>query len=198
MIKNISILCCSVFRDEITSIFSNEFPDITIEFLDSMMHMRPTLLQETLEQKLSTQSNPTIIVYGDCAPEIHNIEERFLCVRTKGVNCNELLLGKNRYREYRNKKVFLLLPEWAHRWKEVFQEELGFKDTVLARRFMQENSNFIYYLDTGFTPVPYDILKEIETYFEMPIEVISETTEPLRAFIYTAMDQLQKRCINEQ
>lgn len=192
----IAIVCCSVMKDEVASILTQDFPDVEAVFLDSMLHMHPKLLGETLERKLSELSCPALVIYGDCSPAMHSLEDRFVCARTPGVNCCELLLGHEHYLADRNGQAFLLLPEWTKRWKEVFQKELGFNDMELARSFMHEYRTSIKYIDTGFVPVPEDTLREISDFFDMPISIEKTDDKSLRAIIHESMQRLQRRLAN--
>jgi hypothetical protein len=196
--SKVAVICCSVLCREVRSIFAMDFPDVQLEFLDSMLHMHPQKLQEALEEKLSSHSDPVLVIYGDCGPAMDSLEERFMCVRTPAVNCSELMLGAERYSEFRNQKIFLFLPEWATRWKEVFQKDLGFKNADLARVFMKENSKEICYLDTGKMPIPTETLREMEAFFDMPVRVVKETMNPLRKYIHEAMTRLERRVQDER
>lgn len=193
MKREIAVICCSVIRNEVKHIFSHDYPDLKVEFLDSALHMQPKKLQNTLKDKLDSENLPTLVIYGDCCSSMSNFEEEYKCIRTNAVNCNELLLGKEKFREFRKRKSFLFLPEWIERWKEIFMNELGFSNADLARSLMRDNIEHLYYIDTGVSKVPTEILKEIEEYFKMPISVVTVTMDPLRNFINDAMIRLKSR-----
>lgn len=191
------VLCCSVLRPEVEAVLKLDFPELTIEYINSMLHLHPVALQETFDRKLSCLSHPALVIIGDCGPGMHSLEQRFQCIKTQAVNCCELLLGHSRYIEYRRKKIFILLPEWTIRWKEVFKDELGFSDSDLASSFMRENCTSIEYLDTGVNEVPDATLQEIEGFLNMPISITSIKLDNLRAVVFEAVSQLQKLEYNE-
>ncbi len=192
--KKISVVCCSVVRREVESILANDFPELETIFLDSMLHMHPEKLGKTLEKTLEKLNSPALIIYGDCSPEIHSIENRHICARTPGINCCDLILGQKRYRSNRNERSFLLLPEWTSRWKQVFQQELGFHNAELAQAFMHEHSSSIKYLDTGLIPVPEQTLREISDFFAMPVLIEKSDMVNLRTIIGEALKRLKERC----
>ena len=180
--KPLSFLCCSVLRDELRPFLADNYPEAELLFLDSMLHMRPQRLEETLDRALGERAGRRcVLVYGDCHPRMREAASRPGCARTQGVNCGELLLGHQRYRQLRRAGAFLFLPEWTRRWREVFVDQLGFIDVELARQFMRESRQRLLYLDTGREPVPYGTLDDIETFFAMPVEVLP-----------VALDHLQK------
>lgn len=185
--KPLTFLCCSVLRDELSTFLADNYPEAELLFLDSMLHMRPQRLEATLGQALDQrQDRRCLLVYGDCHARMREAASRPGCVKTEGVNCGELLLGHERYRRLRNDRVFLFLPEWTRRWREVFVEQLGFTDVDLARQFMAESRKRLVYLDTGREPVPLATLKEIETFFAMPVEILPVSLEHLHQAVRAA------------
>jgi Protein of unknown function (DUF1638) len=191
--SELCFLCCSVLQDELTTFLPRDYPEAELVFLDSMLHMHPQLLKETLHSALEQRTDrQCVLVYGDCHARMREDGQRAGCSRTTGVNCGELLLGSERYRRLRNDRAFLFLPEWAHRWREVFTEHLGFSDTTLARQFMQENHNRLVYLDTGRQPPPLKILREIEEFFAMEVEILPVSLDNLRHAVHAATTRLSR------
>jgi hypothetical protein len=192
--KPLTVVCCSVLRREIEHILDEDLPEAEDVFLDSMLHMHPEELRRTIDAVLAEKMDrPVLLVYGDCHARMAETGLRQQCARTEAVNCGELLLGRERYREFRNGKIFLFLPEWTQRWREVFVRELGFSDPSLAREFMQENQRRLVYLDTGLIPVPARALAEIEEYFGMPVEIVAVTLVHLRQAVRDAARRLEAR-----
>lgn len=193
--KPLTLVCCSVLRREMERILEEELPDAQAVFLDSMLHMHPEELCRTIDAVLAARIDRRILlVYGDCHARMAETGRRPQCARTGAVNCGELLLGQQRYREFRNGKTFLFLPEWTQRWREVFVQELGFADRSLAREFMQDNQRRLVYLDTGLIPVPTRTLAEIEEYFGMPVEIVAVTLVHLRQAVRDVARRLEARC----
>ena len=190
--KPLTVVCCSVLRREMGRILEEELPDVEAVFPDSMLHMHPEELRRTIDAVLNARADRRILlVYGDCHARMSETCRRPQCARTAAVNCGEMLLGRRRYREFRNSKTFLFLPEWTQRWREVFVQELGFTDRLLAREFMQENQRRLVYLDTGLIPVPEQILAEITEYFGMPVEIVAVPLVHLRQAVRDAASLLE-------
>ncbi|MDK9707006.1 MAG: DUF1638 domain-containing protein [Desulforhopalus sp.] len=192
--QSATIICCSVLRMEVEDILRRELPDIEAIFLDSMLHMHPERLHRVMDESLATLGNRNcLLIYGDCHPHICDTDKRPHCSRTKAVNCTELLMGEELYRRYRRRKAFVFLPEWTLRWREVFLDELGFREPSLAREFMQENRSVLVYIDTGIIPVPQKVLDEIADFFAMPVEVLAVSLDSLRRAIDTALAKFAER-----
>lgn len=196
--RALSIICCSVLRRELEAFASRQHPDAELVFLDSMLHMHPEKLRLIIDAALAARPDrDCLLVYGDCHAHMHETVRRPHCARTSSVNCGELLLGRDTYRSFRNQKVFLFLPEWTERWREVFLKELGFSDRSLACEFMQESQRRLVYLDTGLIAVPEQTLKEIADHFGMPVDVLAVSLDELHQAVSLAMHHLQTRDSHE-
>ena len=189
----LTVVCCSVLRAEIEIVLREDYPEAQGIFLDSMLHMRPAELHRVMEKTLDNlpRSRACLLIYGDCHAHMREMARRPLCIRTPGINCCDLLLGREIYAEYRRRKAFFFLPEWTNRWREIFQKELGFTDPSLAREFMQENQRELVYIDTGIQPVPTETLREITVYFRMQVHVLPVSLNPLRTAIRSAVQRLE-------
>ncbi len=196
--KSLSFICCSVLRREIEEFLSQDYPQAEQIFLDSMLHMRPEMLHQAIDQALAARPDRhCLLVYGDCHAYMKETGERPHCTRTDAINCGDLLLGRELYRTYRNGKAFLFLPEWTERWREVFQKELGFSDQSLARDFMQESQRRLVYVDTGLIPVPETTLQEISEFFGMPMEIVPVSLNQLRQAVRSAVERLKAKTAHE-
>lgn len=183
-------IACGVFQREVERILAEEYPGSETVFLDSMLHMHPLRLREHLDATLARYGDRSaVLLYGDCHAWMHETCQREHCERTKGINCCELLLGHDRYRQLQRENVFIFLPEWTERWREVFAGELGLADRNEAGRFMRDMRSALVYLDTGVVPVPASTLREIESHFGMPVTVLPVSLDVLRATIRTAVQK---------
>ncbi|BHH84526.1 DUF1638 domain-containing protein [Desulforhopalus sp. 52FAK] len=185
-------MCCGVYKDEILVLKKRYWPNLTINFLSSMLHMRPDLLGEKLSTQLegkSAQDQKTLLIYGDCCMQMSDLTKSPDVVRVHGHNCIHQILGSREYKRLSHEGVFFLLPEWASRWHHIFKNELGLNEAN-AEGLMREMHSKLMYLDTGIKPVPIEDLKECSRYCGLPWEVLQVSLEPLRKCIQDAMDEL--------
>jgi len=183
------MIICSVFRAEVEWLCQAHWPNLKLIFLPSMMHMHPEQLAASLESVLDAelkQGPGAILIYGDCCPQMTALEALPGVVRTMGKNCCELLLGREEYRRLSHEGVFFLLPEWARRWREIFQQELGLSHDN-ATTFMRDMHSKLVYLDTGIEPVPEKELQECAEYCGLSYEVRPVSLEFLRSAIEEAL-----------
>ncbi len=186
------IICCAVFKAEILALRERHWPNLTIRFLSSMLHMRPDKLASRLEAQLREDilhDHRVLLIYGDCCTQMDDFTTRPGVVRIRGNNCCDLLLGRERYRQLSHEGAFFLLPEWANRWRHIFSVELGL-NRANAAGLMGEMHRKLVYLDTGVLPVPEDDLNECSQYCGLPWQVLTVSLEPLRTGIQSALDKL--------
>lgn len=191
--KEVVYLACGVVREEMDYLLHIGKITGEVHYLDSMLHMVPLKLEEVLKKELAAYTGtdtPLVLVYGDCAYHILDLVQEYRAGRVKAINCAQMLTGKERYRELMKEGCFLLLPEWAARWKEIMQSELGLSAEI-ARSLMGENRSALVYLDTGLQPVPEEALKECSLYTGLPWRVEKVTLDNLERLLVEAKEALQ-------
>ena len=190
MQQNLVIIACSIFRYELEHMVKEGKINIPIVYLSSMLHMHPKQLQILLDAKIEEYKNFRIILmYGDCHARMVDYEENTNIVRTPGINCCEILLGKEKYRKIRNDGAFILLPEWSGRWKEVFIDYMGFKTSKSIKPFMAEMHKKIVYVDTGLVEKNNPLLNEISDFLGLTLEIYPSTTNELESVITRLIEQ---------
>lgn len=192
---SIAGIACSIFRMEIELLLAEKKIDIPFIYLDSMLHMIPSELNLRLQAAISDKSQKDkaiVLVYGDCSAHMIDFESDDYIARVCGINCCEIMLGKEHYRRLRSEGTFFLMPEWTIRWQEIFQHQLGLKGDT-ARSFMMEMHKKLIYIDTGITPVPESYLNDISEYSGLPWEIQSVSSDHLLASINKAKERIQRR-----
>lgn len=188
--KDILALTCGIFQAEMKQL-APRFPRMRFVFADSMLHMRPDLLQDRIDDVLAQHPpGKTLFIYGDCTPRIVELSRGPGYAKTKGINCCEILLGREEYRRLRKAGAFFFLPEWTLRWRDVFERELGFAGGRGAGEMLREVHNQFIYLDTGVMPVPAALLDEISRELEMPMTVLTVGLERLEHNVANAQELL--------
>lgn len=185
-----TIITCGIFRKELAALGYSHKSAEKLVCLNSMLHMRPSMLDELLDGMLRGKTLRHLLVYGDCCPHMDEFARRDGVRRVEGVNCCEIILGRERYRELRRDGVFFFMPEWTRRWERVFKNELGFTTQETAQEFMREMHTRLIYLNTGVEEVPRDTLADIEAYLGMPVEVFTTGLGHLEAAVLAGLRSL--------
>jgi hypothetical protein len=191
--KKLACLSCGVFSREIEILAGQEKLEGSRIVLDSMLHMNPAGLEQAISRDLESKPHDNyVLLYGDCCPHMNEFQNRANVSKVAGINCCEILLGKEMYRHLQKEKTFIFLPEWTVRWREIFTRELGFKDPEIAQSFMKEYCSRLVYIDTGIVPAPEKIISEISVYFDMPMDVISISLDILMQGINKAIQKFKE------
>lgn len=130
-------------------------------------------MQERIDALLADRHPEKVLfVYGDCTPRIVELCRMPGYAKTSGINCCEILLGREEYRRMRRAGAFFFLPEWTGRWRDVFERELGFAGGRGVEEMLREVHDHFVYLDTGVAPVPEDTLDDISRHLGLPMNVL--------------------------
>jgi hypothetical protein len=180
MQPNLVIIACSIFKFELEHLKSMGKLDVPVVYLNSMLHIYPKELQILLDAKIEEHKNFTILlVFGDCHARMVDYEKNSNILRTPGINCCEIILGTEKYKKLRSAGAFILMPEWAERWKEAFVDYMGFKTSKNAKSFMNEMHKKIIYVDTGLQVKNSSLFEEISEYLGLPIEIYNSSVDNL-------------------
>ena len=93
------------------------------------------------------------------------------------------MLGSEKYKKLRRDGAFILLPEWADRWKEAFIDYMGFKNSKSIKPFMSEMHKKLVYIDTGFQKKDKSLFDEISDYLGLPLEIYNSSIDELEQVI---------------
>lgn len=191
--NNIVCIACSIFKKELAELQRKGLINIPIKFLDSVLHIYPEKLRCQLTDAMEEETkngDRIVLIYGDCHCKMIDSELKPNVVRTRGVNCCEILLGSDEYTKMRKEKVFFLMPEWAVRWEEIFKTELGL-ESEHVEWIMGDTCKKLVYMDTGLVRVPQDKLNEFSKYCGLKWEIKKVGLDHLLDSINKAVEQFQ-------
>lgn len=157
-----------------------------------MLHMKPEKLNSSLKKIIKEEidrHHKILLLYGDCSPSMRDFEANEHITRVEGINCCEILIGREKYRELRKERVFFLIKEWLVRWKEIFEKHLGLKGDI-AKTFMKEMHSYLLYLHTNFAEIPVDTLDEISSYTGLEWKILTVSADNIRKEIERAIENL--------
>jgi len=178
-------IACSIFRKEIGALQASGALDMPVEYLNSMLHMVPAQLEVRLQKALrearaQAPDQPLVLAFGDCCGHMDTFASEPGTSRTEGLNCCEIILGHDIYRQLRREGAFFFMPEWAPDWRKIFVGQLGLAG-LCAKTFMQDMHTRLVYLDTGILPVPHAELAEASEFLGLPVEILPVSLDPLLA-----------------
>ena len=184
MAQNLVIIACSIFKYELEHLQREGKLVVPVVYLNSMLHMYPKELQILLDAKIEEHKKFRIILlFGDCHARMVDYGKNSNILRTPGINCCEIILGTEKYKKLRKDGAFILLPEWADRWKEAFIDYMGFKTSKAIKPFMSEMHKKLVYVDTGFQKKNSPLFEEISDFLGLPLEIYPSSIEELEKVI---------------
>ena len=187
------VICvaCSVFRRELQSLQKEGRIGFPIRYVDSMLHMQPLVLCRRLDAllgKILEEGSTVLLVFGECHNHMSECESHPRVRRVKGRNCMEIVLGPDQYEALSDEGVFFLMPEWARRWREVFEKELRLQAGI-AKDLMRGMHTKLVYLDTKQIPAPLEHLADASEALGLPYEVLPVDLEHLLGGIREALER---------
>ncbi len=149
-------VACSVLHPEIELLQAKGEIAFPVEYLDSRLHMKPELLEKALRERcddILRSGVGVVLLYGDCHARMHHLCVNPQIARLDGLNCGDILLGRQRYKELMKQGAFLVFPEWAQRWRVILNELVNICGSC-GLDIVHDTHDKLVYLDTGAVPVP--------------------------------------------
>ncbi len=127
------------------------------------------------------ENNITIIVYGNCHPQMSDIisEYRDTAVRLKINNCFEIFLGKEKYTEYHNKCYLMLTKPFFTKFKKGFFDAYEL-NTVNGRNLFREAFKKVLYLKFENDNLNNKIIEDYANLLGLDYEVFTGDIENLK------------------
>ncbi|GAB1484747.1 DUF1638 domain-containing protein [Treponema sp.] len=170
-IESLPLFSCGIFKADFEALPARFQARFKTQFLDSSLHLDPEELDRQMLECTKNENDSFLLLYGDCAPHLLDIIHKGGSKKIHCVNCIELWLGTEKYRELKHRGSFFLLYEWVIRWEEIFKNKLGFRNKELAQEYMHESATELVYIDTGVQAIPRQILNEAATFLGLPLRI---------------------------
>ena len=191
---NITCISCSIFRDELNKVLSEAEIEIPVKYINSMLHLEPEKLREALDTKIDGEircGKEILLLFGDCHHYMDSYKSNSAIKRVCGVNCIEILIGKEKYQELTKDGAFFFINEWSIRWREIFESQLGLNENI-AKSFMQDMHKYLLYINTGLHPVPTKLMDEASEYLGLSWKILDTDTETLKYSLLKTLQTLNK------
>jgi hypothetical protein len=143
-----------------------------VHFLSSMLHLTPEVLDRTLKDVVARETargHRLVLAFGDCCAHMADLEAPGSVVRAAGINCCEIILGRETYRRLRKEGA----------------------SSVNAQALMAEMHTCLVYLDTGQIPVPREHLADLADFTGLPLEILPVSLEPLLATLRASLRRVE-------
>jgi len=140
MEQNRLLLGCGILHKEVSFLIEQNHWPLDTDFLDSSLHVNFEALKGELQTGFSRNAGRDVVVfYGSCHPHMEQMLDAENTFRTKGQNCVEMLLGREKFMEELSNGAFFLLEDWALRWDEAIGKTFGDRPEVVREIFQLSN-----------------------------------------------------------
>jgi len=153
------LLGCHILKKEVSCLIEKFKWPLSVHFLSSSLHIDFDSLKKSLNNSL-IDHNPEkpVILYGSCYPGIDKDLKRHGCIRVKGQNCIEHLMGQEDFLKELTQGAFFLLEEWACHWDQTTMKGFGKNEKVMREIMLSEHK----YLLALKTPCSENFQKDAE------------------------------------
>ncbi|WP_366921518.1 DUF1638 domain-containing protein [Metallumcola ferriviriculae] len=169
------LIACGIFKRELEKVQS-EAPDIfagiETEFLTPALHVSLAALEKEVTSRLEIEPQPALLYGCNCHPELKEICREANCLLPQGVDCAQVLAGKEFLQEIsQGSNDFYLTPGWLEHADEIFKHGLGW-DSIDARQNLGFYDRMVL-LDTDVRPIDDLEILGFYDYCQVPIERVA-------------------------
>ncbi len=184
-----NLVGCGILKKELGFLIEKNNLQLHTDFLDQMMHVEMKRIASELPQKLKEhEGEPIVVFYGCCHPLMDKIVDGAHACRMDGVNCFEMLLGKELYEKELTNGAYFLLESMAYQWDEAMQKTFGGNKEV-EKAVFHGSSKYILMIKT---PLSSDFKKEAKRVANdvgLPLREIAVGLENLEMLLMEAVDR---------
>ena len=171
-----TILCCSIYRQEVEQLnIPKTFPHVKIVYFPGRCGHPPVALEELKATLLGPLSKYTVVdvLSGSlCARDLNLSVDRTKPFHIHGIQqCFHFIANPDIVDYHIREGRHLVTPGWLSCWRQ-FIKKWGFDQTT-ARSYFAESSTGILLLDTGTDDAALQNLQDFSEFIDRPYEVIS-------------------------
>ncbi|MCP4716155.1 MAG: DUF1638 domain-containing protein [Deltaproteobacteria bacterium] len=167
-----TLIACSIFKDELTTVLNS---DMRIIWLDAALHADPDEMEQQLcraAREAGASANdapqPQLFIGCGCHPDMAQLARRCNCKPAPFANCIAALAGHCQ-RKLEDNNAMLITPGWVREWPGRLSAA-GWDTTEM--RIQHGRFDRIILLEPGINPVSEEEILELFDLIKVPIEVV--------------------------
>ncbi|NNM82171.1 MAG: DUF1638 domain-containing protein [Burkholderiales bacterium] len=185
------LLGCGILKREVRHLIDRNCWKIETDFLPPALHVDLDQLGCALREGLGRHPGRNIVVfYGNCHPEIDDMLGEARAFRTRGQNCIEMLLGRERFMTELSQGAFFLLEELAKGWDEAIGKTFGNRMDV-AMEVFRESCSYFLCIRTPCSADYSDKAEEISEKTGLPLRWVDVGLDHLEAVLKETFERSQ-------
>jgi len=189
-----SIIACGIFEKEIEALRPVLGFPFEAHYLGAGLHVDFGDLKEALVAELdkckTNDSEGTIVVYGQCHPDIEEIIKPYQAALTACQNCvDAFITRKGMENKAKEGLFFYLSPGWLDAWKDIFRR-LNWNQEV-ARMQMGSFRGSVYLDTMKDAQAREEELLEFFDFTNLPFEIMPVDLGYFKSLIVNAKERLE-------
>jgi hypothetical protein len=171
---NIAVLSCGALAREVRHICEKGPLASELVFVKPLLHLYPDKLRSKLSEELEVLKenyDHTLVVYGQCLPEMDKFLKPYNGLRVPGEHCLEMIGGQRFWELLKeNSGTYFLIPSWINSFSEAIVEGLQLDKEPRMKKIMFRNYKRAVYFDTLLYGDMDQRVQEIADWLELPLE----------------------------
>jgi hypothetical protein len=180
----VAILSCGALAREVRHICETGGWQEELFFVPPLLHLHPARLRAALAERLSdlqTRYDRTLVVYGQCMPDIDAFLAGFNAHRVQGEHCLEMVGGERFWSALEEcSGTYFLIPSWTVSFDTAITEGLGLDKEPRMKEVVFRHYRQVVYFDTLLYGDIDDRVREISAFLDLPLRIERVGVETLR------------------
>lgn len=188
-----AVLSCGALAREVRHICQDGPLSEDLNFVQPLLHLYPAKLRQTLQERLGELQESydrTLVIYGQCLPDMAEFLAGFNARRIEGAHCLEMI-GGDRFWEITKEcaGTYFLIPSWTVSFREAIVEGLGLDKEPRMKDIMFRHYKQVVYFDTLLYGNIDARVREIADWLDLPLEIERVGIDVLRTRITEALNE---------
>ena len=187
------LIACKVFRRAIEHLAIGErLPQVTVDYVDSNLHLRPVQLRMELMRRLTeaqAAEGHLVCLFGNCAPDIDELCRSRCALRPDYTHCYELFLGRRRFAELIDETAgtFFLEQDLIRNFEACCVKPLELHDPWLRKAYFKHYKRLLYIRQPNDSDLERELAALTEL-LELPLEVCDAEYSELEEQLLTLLE----------
>lgn len=180
------LIACPIFAKELAAVLGEGNQQPAIQFMDERVHFRPEVMRQEVDKGIATamaKGASCALLVGrecECSKPITEITEGLNARLPEGMNCIEIILGKERAKELQENRTTVMTPAWM----EMIANSIKNRHwTVEDARINLGHYDRIIILDFGLEPLSDETILEFFELAQVPIEILPADLDYFRQVV---------------
>ena len=193
--RSLVLLGCGILHKEVDALIAKNGWPLKTRYLTSALHYRLNHLSTKLDAALDDAecaNQDTIVLYGECHPQMSCILDRHCTLRTEGQNCIVQLIGYDLFMKELSRGAYFLLEDWARTWEPMISATFGNHLEVMREIFHSSHKCLLAIR----TPCSSDFTAAAEAaarFVDLPLEWMDVNLDHLESVLADAITRKQQQ-----